>query len=553
MPPRLPMFSFSQRALRVLNEFSPGSHIINDLDYAYYTDKAIGDERWDLATTLIARGIFPTSDGADFAALHGNLAFLQRLHEDGIARCSSCGANNAAKNGDLETIYYLRTLGIHCSVSGADLAARKGHIHVIQDLREHGIHCTTRNGANLAAQYGHLEVVHDLREHDIHCTDEGADLAARNGHIHVIQDLREHGIHCTTYGVRYAMSRGHVEISLDLLRHGIECTRYILEDTISYCKNAEIVKLIMGYHEHHVEFMNLIRPLAQIPTDVACANTAAAVGCMEIVLDLWERGVYVTSGGLCRAITHGHIDMVRFLMERGVCATSDNADRAARSGNIHMLRLLREFGVKCSSRGAEDAAEFGHLDVLRELRADGIHVITSWGADAAAMCGHLNVVRYLRQNGIHVSSHSVESAIAEGHLDVVRDVVESGEGRESGEADGAHKSRMQVAAMRGVIDRTAMRGAIHVLEYLRVKFGLLCSRRGANNAAASGQLGTVQYLRHHGIHCTEDGAYRAASYGHIHILQDLYAHGIKCSKDMFAFQLVNHPEAWRFVVEHRDK
>lgn len=80
--------------------------------------------------------------------------------------------DNAARDGNINTLKSLHKNNYKCTKKAMDLAAENGHLSVVKWLNSHRIEGCTTNAIALAARNGHLDIVMWLHENRKEgCTD----------------------------------------------------------------------------------------------------------------------------------------------------------------------------------------------------------------------------------------------------------------------------------------------------------------------------------------------------------------------------------------------
>jgi hypothetical protein len=130
---------------------------------------------------------------------------------------------------------------------------------------------------------------------------------------------------------------------------------------------------------------------------------------------------------------HGHLDILRGLVARGAEDREGTAiayDAAVRSGNISALRfLLGELGVsQVGRRGLLLAASLDMTEVMEFLVESGADLAANGQAALAHATGDgaLNSTIWLRDKGIKLEGGCLRLAAIEGHIAVVKYLLECG-------------------------------------------------------------------------------------------------------------------------------
>ena len=181
---------------------------------------------------------------------------------------------------------------------------------------------------------------------------------------------------------------------------------------------------------------------------------------------------------------------------------------AAQHGYRDILRVQRDkAGILGSSITANAAVANGHLQIVRDLRENGVHC-TSRGANIAASEGFLEIIRDLRANRVHCTEEGAKWAAVNGHLDILKDLVE----------------HAGISCTTAMANEAAMDGRFEILDYLWKEHKISCDHTGANWAACEGRLDMLKYLeKEFGLCCTTEGANLAALRGHLEVIRYLKA------------------------------
>ena len=118
--------------------------------------------------------------------------------------------DNASREGHLEVVKYLHSIGKECTTNAMDYASSRGHIEVVQYLHSIGKECTTR-AIDFAGRNGHLEVVKYL-----HSIGKKFTMAYVSREVHIeVACCSPISSFYWTWPVKEA-SNGHIEIVYNL-------------------------------------------------------------------------------------------------------------------------------------------------------------------------------------------------------------------------------------------------------------------------------------------------------------------------------------------------
>nr|UDO47321.1 ankyrin repeat [Pandoravirus massiliensis] len=269
--------------------------------------------------------------------------------------------------------------------------------------------------------------------------------------------------------------------------------------------------------------------------DGACVEAAVAHGHLNVLRFLVARGVALDVApqrrmgivraygatvrpapppvsALLMAISAGHADIVAFLCERGLTAGGSTTaiDRAAASGHLAVVELLHHMALprhEATTKAMDGAAIGGHLDIVRFLHANRREGCTEDAMDGAAAAGHLDVVRWLHENRTEgCTTDAMDRAAANGHLDVVRFL---------------HGKRHDGCTV-GAMDGAAAGGHIDIVHWLHRDRSEGCTYAALNWAAANGHGAVVGFLHSQRTEgCAGIAIKYAAARGHLGIFQYL--------------------------------
>ena len=190
----------------------------------------------------------------------------------------------------------------------------------------------------------------------------------------------------------------------------------------------------------------------------------------------------------------------------------DTVQFAIESGNLQLLKSLVEKGAEIPDDSVSSAAAEGHLDIVKYLvdeKGIGVSYYSFW---YAAHNGHFPVMEYLFEKGVTISdsSDAVNYTFAYGNssrLEVVKYLIEKG-------AKIDHESVSFAIADGGVI-------SFDSVKYLIDEKGAKISDDAVYNAVLEGHLHIVKYLVEKGADVTEGILGTAAYEGHFDIVKYL--------------------------------
>ena len=214
------------------------------------------------------------------------------LDEDAIS--------NAAYNGHLHVVKYLRQLGVIWDEETCANVAERGRLDLLKYVREQGAPWNELTCSD-AAEKGHLDVLKYAREQGCPWDRKTCSNAAANGHLDVLKYAREQGCPWDTMTCTNAARNGH----LDVLKYAREqeCPWNKLT-----CSNAA--------EKGHLDVLKYARE-QECPWDkFVCAN-AADNGHLHVLKYAREQGCPWDGLTLSNAARNGHLDVLTYAREQG--------------------------------------------------------------------------------------------------------------------------------------------------------------------------------------------------------------------------------------------
>lgn len=238
-----------------------------------------------------------------------------------------------------------------------------------------------------------------------------------------------------------------------------------------------------------------------------CVRAAAAHGHLNVLRFLVARGIALdvaprrrmgavrAYGGPARpapsppsalltAVSAGHADIVSFLCECGMTAGGGIAliDRASTSGHLAIVELLHRMASprhEATTSAMDNAAAGGYLDIVQFLHANRREGCTKGAMDGAAAAGHLAVVRWLHENRTEgCTTNAMDYAASGGHTATVRWLHEN-------RTEGCTACAMDWAAAGGHQD---------AVRFLHANRSEGCTTDAMDRAAANDHFGIVRFL-----------------------------------------------------------
>jgi len=161
---------------------------------------------------------------------------------------------------------------------------------------------------------------------------------------------------------------------------------------------------------------------------------ACECGDLDSVHGLIKNGAdprYDDSSPIIQAAVYGHLDVVRFLFDRSDPDVRGLIEESCRYGSLDIVRyLISKEGVGTSSFGSglELASQNGHSSIVELLLSKGADVHS--GSDAALFGAverkHFEIAKLLVEHGATINHETLQSAISNNDLCMVRYLVSNG-------------------------------------------------------------------------------------------------------------------------------
>ncbi len=164
---------------------------------------------------LFSIGIMPDQNGADRAAMYGDIAVLQWMKENNLSLPDQDGANMAAEYGSLEVLKWMQENNLPLpNQRAANMAAFRDQIDVLRWLKDSDLLLPDQHGANLVAEFGGLEVLNWMKENNLPLPNrEGANRAARHGELEVLKWMKQNNLPLPNReGINYAVRNHRDEV-----------------------------------------------------------------------------------------------------------------------------------------------------------------------------------------------------------------------------------------------------------------------------------------------------------------------------------------------------
>ena len=129
--------------------------------------------------------------------------------------------------------------------------------------------------------------------------------------------------------------------------------------------------------------------------------------------------------GLHWAIVNGHLDVVKLLCKNNF---DDELKKACRHGQLPIVQYLAEIGANVNNGCLDFAARNGHLNVIKYLVEQKLANVRGSSIEAAVLANSLETVKYLHSQGADLCARSnmaLQRSAEEGYLDIVEYIVEN--------------------------------------------------------------------------------------------------------------------------------
>ena len=239
---------------------------------------------------------------------------------------------------------------------------------------------------------------------------------------------------------------------------------------------------LLGFHSDHLHcIIKYLDPCSRVMLKVTCKK-------MDAVIRNDRRQISLLNA----AALNGHLPLMKYLRTHPYCNYKKwneiTCEYAALSGHLHVLVYLRGEGCPWNHNTTSAAADKGHLEVLKWLVSEDCQCLSSTWLRAAEN-GHLHVLKYLRSIGCPWNSYVTSYAAYGGHIDVLEWLLEN-----------------------------------DMLSHEPLFFA---------DAALTGRLEVVKWMRSHGCHWSSSAYTYAASNNHLHVLNWLKMEGCPLDSDSY--------------------
>ncbi|TYZ68638.1 hypothetical protein PybrP1_000236 [[Pythium] brassicae (nom. inval.)] len=230
--------------------------------------------------------------------------------------------------------------------------------------------------------------------------------------------------------------------------------------------------------------------------------------------DVCKHGYHINYEVASGAASSGNLDVLLFLQSVGPenATINESALSAIEAGQLRVVQYMHENGYECWDSDIDKAAKNGHVDVVRYMLENDIGIALDCALDQAAKRGHLEVVELLCESGCVISDYGVLGDVIKNHrFDIIQVLCQSG-------IDGAIRCAMAEAVKLGKI------------EYVKFLYELdpvNCANEGGYHtadAAKRGYLDIIKFFHECGDPRLFDSRamHFAAVHGHLDIVKFLH-------------------------------
>ncbi|KAF0685212.1 Aste57867_22855 [Aphanomyces stellatus] len=186
-------------------------------------------------------------------------------------------------------------------------------------------------------------------------------------------------------------------------------------------------------------------------------------------------------------------------------------DAAAHAGIVDLVHQMHANGDICTTFAMDSAAANGHLEIVEFLHSHRTEGCTTDAMESAAANGHLEIVEFLHTHRTEgCTASAITKAAAAGHVAVVTYLV-------------LHRHEGDISE---ALKQAVAHGQVNVVKFLLPFATTLDCHPSLDDAAANGHLGMVEYLHSLGaaVHCSKSAATMAAAYGYEDVVRFLMQH-----------------------------
>jgi ankyrin repeat protein len=326
----------------------------------------------------------------DDAVKNGDIDAVKYMYSIG-QKCTSDDLDNAAGNGDLEMVKFLISVDVPCYVFAINNAAINGHINVVRYLYDIGKICT-KLAIETACIFGHYDIV----SFDIYTMNTGAikrnlmKNALFGGHLNIVKMLHMF-VDYPTNSINIASHSGNLELIKYLYNNG--------EDYIEDVGNIEIMTYLKSIDK------------SDIVKHIVDYTISEYLTSLSIQFDNYK-------------LNEGYIKTIEYLYYIDIDCVIDFINYAAIEGDIVSIKYLYNKYKKCNMKAMYNAAENGHLDIVKYMHdIVGLRYSIKL-ANIIVEKGYLDILKLIDIH--HINDNIVNKAVANNHIDIVKYLYSSG-------------------------------------------------------------------------------------------------------------------------------
>lgn len=178
----------------------------------------------------------------------GDLKGLQFLHRQLKIKCKPNAMAKASRNGHLDVVKYLHSIGAPWYPQSIIWASSHGHLAVVKFLHNVVKMPCPSEAMDWASSNGHLAVVKFLHEIGVPIGTIALDHASAYGFLDVVKFLHEIGAPYTTEAIDYACAFGYLDVIKFLHNIGAKCTTLAIENACQ-CGHMDVVDFLKSHAE----------------------------------------------------------------------------------------------------------------------------------------------------------------------------------------------------------------------------------------------------------------------------------------------------------------
>ncbi|EQC30079.1 hypothetical protein SDRG_12140 [Saprolegnia diclina VS20] len=377
----------------------------------------------------------------DLVAIAGDLTLLRWLHAAG-AICTAAAMDGAAMNGHLDVVIFLHTARTEgCTIVAATAALRNGHAAIASFVLGH----RAEGGVLPLLDYTFLHQQYKTHHVSGSTPLEAIDVAAAaaialddNVLISLVKSLGLPALmHLRAAGHMTNVSPSRL-LHVAIVARDLPLLHYVLDHYTSTETTAQASSNPRSLDYWHA--VDVAAFYGHLPTLEALQATAFGLGTAHkaMAYAAYHGHLHVLAwlhahrtdhvlddDALAMACVHGHLDAVRWLREvRHLSVTQDALATAAHIGHRRLVAYL--LGDDATNAEDDDVAapicgyDTNNIVLDLELHLCRSTYFTSSPATAASSQGHVEILERLVANGHSVYPIMMDTAVAHGHLPVVR-------------------------------------------------------------------------------------------------------------------------------------